>query len=660
MKQVHTTFLHGGDYNPDQWLDQPEILEKDIEILSAKGINVVTLGVFSWNVFQPNETTYNIEWLLPIIDRLYENGISTILATPSGGKPAWMSLAYPEVNRVSVHHVRETYGNRHNHCFTSPIYRNFTKVLDEKIAEVYGNHPAVLMWHISNEFFGHCYCDLCQEAFRDFLREKYKTIEELNKAYYNAFWSHNYNDFNEIFLPGENADRGCPVLLMDMERFTTKQTIDFYNVEKEAVRKHSSLPVTTNFWGGVWMHLDYQEFAKHVDYISYDAYPNWHDKDDHATALEIQFMYDYMRGLKRQQWYLMESTPSTANWCPVSKLKRPKMHELSSIQSVAAGSQMVGYFQMRRSQAHCEKFHSGVIEWNQKADSRILKDVESVSTTLGQLHELFETQAKSKIAIYYDVNNRFALHYNKGPRNENMKYEDQLFLYHKVLKQHGFNVDIISSTECLDYDLIIVPTLYSATTKVWEDFTSYVEQGGRLLTTVLSGLANENDYIQNLGSHDVFKNLTGLYYEDIDGLYDHDHNAMIINKEEVQCNALCELNEVIDAQVVSTYTSDFYEGYPVLTMKKHNNGIAYHFASTSDEAGTEVLLKHILEEMGITFKKEEVMVQERSCKEYTYRFYMNFHKETKIIRDKEGDLWFGSESLQPYEYCIYRIGGHHD
>lgn len=657
MKQTHTTFLHGGDYNPDQWLDQPEILEKDIEILSAKGINVVTLGVFAWNVFQPDEYTFNVEWLLPIINRLYENGISTILATPSGGKPAWMALKYPEVNRVSVHHVRETYGNRHNHCFTSPIYREFTRTLDEKIAEVYGQHPAVLLWHISNEFFGHCYCELCQEAFREFLKEKYKTIQDLNNAYYNAFWSHNYNDFNEIFLPGENADRGCPALLMDMERFTTKQTIEFYNVEKEAIRKFSTLPLTTNFWGGVWMHLDYQEFAKHVDYISYDAYPNWHEKDDHETALEIQFMYDYMRGLKQQNWYLMESTPSTANWCNVSKLKRPGMHELSSIQSVAAGSQMVGYFQMRRSQAHCEKFHSGVIDWNQKADSRILKDIENVSATLENIQELFESETKSKIAIYYDVNNRNALHYNKGPRNENIKYEDQLFLFHKVLKQHGFNVDIISSTENLDYKVVIVPTLYSASTTVWEDFTSYVQEGGRLLTTVLSGLANENDYIQNLGSHDAFKALTGLHFEDIDGLYNHDENTFLLNNEIVQCNSLCELNEVVDAEVLSTYKSDFYQGYPVLTRKKHNKGIAYHLATVSNEEGIEKLLKMILEEIGESFIKREVVVQERSCNEYTYRFYMNFHKESKTIIDEEGELWVGSATLKPYAYSIYRIGG---
>ena len=111
--------LHGGDYNPEQWLHSPEILEKDIEYFKKAKINEVSLGIFSWAVLEPVEGEFHFEWMEKIIDRLYENGISTILATPTGARPRWMAQKYPEVLRVDASRHRNLYGERHNHCYTS-------------------------------------------------------------------------------------------------------------------------------------------------------------------------------------------------------------------------------------------------------------------------------------------------------------------------------------------------------------------------------------------------------------------------------------------------------------------------------------------------------------------------------------------------------------
>ena len=195
------SLLHGGDYNPEQWLDMPEILERDIERFLEAKINVVTLGVFSWAKLEPQEGKYDFGWLRRIIDRLYENHISVILATPSAARPHWMADKYPEVLRMNELRMRNLFGGRHNHCLTSPIYRKKVRQIDTELAKEFGNHPAVKMWHISNEFGGECHCPLCQDAFRGWLKKKYGTIEALNDSWCTTFWSHNYDSFGQIESP---------------------------------------------------------------------------------------------------------------------------------------------------------------------------------------------------------------------------------------------------------------------------------------------------------------------------------------------------------------------------------------------------------------------------------------------------------------------------
>ena len=201
MQPIFPHFLHGGDYNPDQWLDRPDILERDIQLMKEARINCVSVGIFSWARLEPEEGVYELDWLEAIIDNLYKNGIYTVLATPSGARPLWMAHKYPEVLRVNRTLTRNRPGRRHNHCYTSPIYREKVRQMDLKLAERFGHHPGVILWHLSNELGGQCFCPLCQEAFRNWLKEKYKTLDALNAAWWTDFWSHRYTDWSQIEAP---------------------------------------------------------------------------------------------------------------------------------------------------------------------------------------------------------------------------------------------------------------------------------------------------------------------------------------------------------------------------------------------------------------------------------------------------------------------------
>ena len=207
--------LHGGDYNPDQWLDKPDVLEDDIHLMKQAGVNVVTLGVFSWSSVEPKEGVFTFEWLDDIMNKLYKNGIYVILSTPSGARPPWLAKKYPEVMRTDENRVRQLYGCRENHCESSKIWREKVRIIDEKLAEHYAHHPALIMWHLSNEMYGRCYCEHCAENFRKWLRAKYGTIDELNRHYWSAFWSHRYTCFEEIEPPSKHGEMQLHALVID-------------------------------------------------------------------------------------------------------------------------------------------------------------------------------------------------------------------------------------------------------------------------------------------------------------------------------------------------------------------------------------------------------------------------------------------------------------
>ena len=287
--------LHGGDYNPEQWLDRPDILKKDIEYFKKAHINTVSVGIFSWAVLEPEEGKYNLGWLEEIIDNLYKEGISTILATPSGARPKWMADKYPEVLRMDPDRTRRFFGGRHNHCYTSPVYRQKVHDLDKLLSQRLGSHPGVILWHISNEFGGECYCPLCQQKFREWLKEKYGTIEKLNSSWCTTFWSHTYNSFDQIEAPSPKGEDALHALNLDWKRFVTDRTLDFIKEEISALREGGSeLPVTANLMYD-YNGLDYKKFRDVLDVVSWDNYPGWHKKEEYLTAIDAGMQHDLMR-----------------------------------------------------------------------------------------------------------------------------------------------------------------------------------------------------------------------------------------------------------------------------------------------------------------------------------------------------------------------------
>ncbi len=644
-------FMHGADYNPDQWQHAPDILEEDIRLMKLAKCNVMAVGIFAWAALEPEEGTFTFEWLDRVLDRFADNGIYAWLATPSGARPAWMSAMYPEVLRVESNRIRNLHGGRHNHCYTSPVYREKTRIMNEKLAERYAYHPAVIGWHISNEYGGECHCELCQAAFRDWLKDRYGTLEALNGAWWTTFWSHTYTDWGQIESPAPHGERMVHGHNLDWKRFVTDRTIDFCRHEIAPLRAiRPELPVTANMMD--WFEgLDYRKFADILDVISWDAYPTWHDlKEPGQVAAWFAFNHDLFRSLKGgKPFMLMESTPSMTNWQPVSKLKRPGMHSLSSLQAVAHGSDTVQYFQWRKSRGSSEKLHGAVVDHAGHEHTRVFGDVAELGETLERIAEVAGSAVPAQAAIIADWDNRWAVKDSQGPLNRGIDYERTVMQHYRAFWELGVPVDIIGSDDDFSkYKLIAAPMMYLCTERAGAAVEAFVAGGGTFVTTYWSGIVNESDLCHLGGFPGPLRRTLGIWSEEIDGLHEGEQNALLCRdgklpglKERYDVYDLCDLIHTEGAEALAVYESDFYAGRPALTVHEFGQGKAYYLAARAKEPFYLDLYRLLVQEAGVARVVDAelpsgVTAQMRTDGTYEYVFLLNFSDtEQEVVLDAQ-------------------------
>ena len=679
IPNIKPRIWHGSDYFPEQWLSDPDIFRQDIELMKKAHCNVMSIGMFAWSQLEREEGVFTFEWLDHVLDEFEKNGIYTFLATPSGARPAWLSQKYPEVLRVNANRVRNLHGARHNHCFTSPVYREKVAQINEKLAERYAKHPAVIAWHVSNEYGGECHCDHCQSAFREWLKNKYQTLDQLNHAWWTTFWSHTYTDWSQVESPAPHGESAVHGHNLDWRRFVSDQTIDFYKHEIKPLKAaNSDIPVFTNFMNVLgYTDLNHAEFAEVVDFVSWDSYPTWHAQtDERELAASIAFHHDMYRSLKNgQPFLLMESTPSTTNWQGVSKLKRPGMHALSSLQAVAHGSDSVQYFQWRKSRGSSEKFHGAVVDHVGHENTRVFRDVEQLGDTLEKLSDVAGTTVDAKVAIIFDTENRWAINDAQGPRNIGVKYESTVLDHYQAFWDAGVSVDIIDMEKDIsNYKLVIAPMLYMIKPGVGKQIEQFVEAGGTFVATYWSGIVDENDLVVQGGFPGSLRKTLGIWSEEIDGLYDDQTQTIKVTSEAGKhfsdtytAHEICDLIHLETAEALASYGEDFYAGRPALTVNQLGSGRAYYIASRNQGPFHKDFYNQMISDLEIdkvidTDLPIGVTAQARTDGKHDYVFIMNFTTDTqnlnipnKAFIDIENNAPLsGDIELSPYEVRLLK------
>lgn len=581
---------HGGDYNPEQW--PPTTWDEDVRLMQAASFRVATVGVFSWVTLQPTEDRFVFDWLDTVFEKLAAADRYVCLATPTAAQPAWMSRAYPDVLRAGPDGTRNRHGRRVNFCPNSPNYRRFATGIASRLAERYGAHPNLVMWHVSNEYGGSCYCETCAATFRQWLQRRYASIDELNQRWWTAFWSHTYTDWEQIEPPYSSGESLTGGLTIDYKRFQSDSMLECFKLERDAIRQHSAdVPITTNMHGTPDPVLDLRTWAREVDVVSYDCYP-WPSADPG----DIAFLHDLHRGLKDGQPYmLMEQTPSSQNWQPVNALKRPGVLRLWSYLAVAHGADTVMYFQWRRGRGGCEMFHGAVVEHGRSPDTRVFREVSELGAELENLGDAtLGARTTARVALLFDWNNWWAIEAAVGPIQDK-QYIPTVRKWYRAFWRRNIAVDVVFSDSDLGgYDIVVAPMLHMVKDGVADRVQRLLERGGSFVATVFSGVVDETDLAFE-GYPGPLRPLLGISVEEIDALYPEQHNRILFENNTFSCARLCEIIRAETAEVLGTFADDFYAGSPALTANRFGAGTAYYVATDPDEPFVDALASRLLQ-----------------------------------------------------------------
>lgn len=646
--------VYGGDYNPEQW--PKEVWEEDMKLLKEAHIDILTLNVFAWASLQPSEEEYDFSRLDEIMELVGEHGFSVCLATSTAAHPAWMAKKYPDILRVEFNGMKRKFGGRHNSCPNSPTYRKYSVRLAKKLAERYKDCDNLIAWHISNEYGGECYCENCEKAFRVWLKKKYRTIEELNRAWNTSFWGHTFYEWDEIVLPNllsehfEYDRSQFQGMTLDYKRFNSESMLECYKMEYEAVKSVTpNLPVTTNLMG-FYKNLDYKMWAKYMDVVAWDNYPANED-----TPAQIAMSHDLMRGIKGgAPFLLMEQTPSVTNWLSYNALKRPGVMRLWSYQAVAHGSDSVMFFQMRRSIGACEKLHGAIIDHVGTNQTRVYREAQALGEELERIgEETLGAVTEAEVAVYFDWDNWWAIECSAGPSCE-LKYKDEVYLYYEALHNLNIPADIVGEEDDLEhYKVLIAPILYMTKPGYDEKIRRFVEKGGVFVTTFFSGIVDEHDLVITGGYPGRLRDILGIWVEESDALPHGVQNEFSYQGIVYPAKLLCDLSHPEGAEVLSTYEKDFYQGMPAITKNSFGKGEAYYVATRSDRAFYEKFIGTLCKEAGIrpvTEPQKNLEATIRSNENGRYLFLLNHGEEMlSVILEYSGKELISGNTYQAGE-----------
>ena len=600
-----SSLIHGADYNPEQWSDHPEILAADLSLIPQAGLNCVSLGIFSWSALEPEEGRFSFRWLDTLMDNLHARGTRVIMATPSAGRPVWLSRRYEEVRCVGRDGKRSGIGGRLNLCPSSPVWRDKVSIINRQLATRYAYHPAVVLWHVSNELSNECFCNLCFVGFRRWLQSAYSTIDYLNKAWWNSFWSHSFTSFEDIV----ELDGSITGMNLDWKRFQSDVYVDYVRSEMAPLRlANPNIPITTNFVPSCRV-PEQRRMVAELDVVSWDAYPGWHTGDDLACAANNAFFADLYRVMAHKKPLLqMETTPSQVNWGTDSPLKRPGVHRLTALQAIAHGADGVSYFQWRAGRGGCEQFHGAVIDHTNTADTRVVGEVTEVGRDFKALGKVIGSPVVSSIGLVFEWDSLWAVEAASLVGNRRKDYEPTCVAHHRALWQQSHPIDVICCDDDLSaYRLIIAPMLYILDESRATRLRAWVAGGGTLVLSYFSGVVNEHGLAHLGGSPGPLRDVAGLWVEEIDAL-PGTRPPRILG----QPNAVMDvgnLGTAIDyaaivrltgAESVASYVDEFYAGTPALTCHRFGRGECWFMAARMGHGALVTFYQALTARVGVS------------------------------------------------------------
>lgn len=591
----HDGIAFGCDYNPEQWT--PDVWDEDIALMGDAGVDLVAINIFGWSHIEPREGEYDFRALDDIVERLHAAGIRINLGTGTASAPAWLTTAHPEILPMTEDGTRRFPGGRQAWCPSSPVFRAAALRLVEAVATRYGDHPAVALWHVSNELGCHnalCYCDESAAAFRRWLQAKHGTVDALNAAWGTAFWSQTYREWDEILPPRATLSTRNPGQLLDFHRFSSDELLSYYRAEAEVIRPLSAAPITTNFMVTAHIeNLDYWSWAGDMDIVANDHYL------DHRLAepgTELAFTADLSRGLGQgAPWLLMEHSTGAVNWQPLNKPKAPGEIIRNSLTHVARGADGVCFFQWRASVQGSEKFHSAMLP-HAGTDSAVWREVVELGGIVDRIGEVAGSRVDAQVALVFAWESWWATQTESRPSHA-LGYLDQIHAAYGALHALGLTVDVVApGADLSGYELVVVPGLHLVRVEEAAVVTDWIAAGGTAVVTFYSGVVDQDDRVWTGGYTGPFRDALGIRIEEFAPVAAGETLALT---DGTTATLWSERSRATTATVEASFADGPSAGSPAVTRNAWGDGTAWYVATLLDHDAFRDLLGRVADEAGV-------------------------------------------------------------
>lgn len=597
----------GVDYYPEQW--DEALLEEDLENICELGCNVIRIAEFAWHLMEKTEGNYDFSFFDRVIEKAKEKGLKVIMGTPTATIPAWLVKKHPDILSEFEDGTVRTFGGRHVYCFNSDVMYEYSEKIICAQAEHYKNEDAIVAWQIDNEL-GHedsdiCYCPKCRRAFQGFLEQKFEgNIDKLNEIYGTTFWSQEYNGFDEIPLPSKTITTHNPALRLDWERFRSESIVKFANFQTALLKEIIPDAVVMHDFpgGGLGKHVDYSEVAKNLDVVAYNNYPVWGGQKEPLPANEIAFGLDYIRGLKRENFWITEAIMGAQGHDVTGFAPRPNQAKLWSYQSMARGCESLMYFRYRGATKGAEQFCYGILDAD-NVKRRKFYEVQGFFNEIKNYEKELSAPVKSEAAIVYDYDSLAAFRIQR--QSFLLDCEAEMKKFHKVFFDANVPVDVIPAGSTLSgYKIVILPQMIIAKPDFQKQVKEFTENGGTLVLTFRDFVKDENNNL-------LFKKVLPVDFDKFAGIYVTETESLQEGQEfplagegEFSCTQgeggiFRDLISVTDAEVLFRYNDVFFKDYAAVTKKQQKEGYVYYLGCGLDETVLKQLLKKMADEQGI-------------------------------------------------------------
>lgn len=588
---------YGGDYNPEQW--PPHVWREDVALMREAGVNLVSVGIFSWALIETSEGVFDFAWLDEIIDLLHTNGISVDLGTPTASPPAWFFATYPEARAVNADGVPMGFGARGMASHSSPAYRAAATRIAGELARRYADHPAVVMWHIHNEYgvpVGEDFSDASKLAWREWLQARHGDLDGLNAAWGTAFWSQHYGSWEHVGVPATAPSVINPAMLLDWARFTDHQLRECFIAERTAIREHATQPVTTNFMANQHGGCDLWAWAREVDIVSDDHYL-W--AADEEAEIGLAIAADLTRSVGGgNPWILMEHSTSAVNWQPRNIAKRPGEMARNSLSHLGRGADGILFFQWRAGRSGAEKFHSAMLP-HAGTSSRVFREVVDLGAKLGRLAEVRGSRVVSQAAILWDYESHWAQGLEWRP-SDDLDALERTRAYYERLWRDGITIDFAHPDQDLSaYPLVIAPAQYLLTLEQATKLNAYVEAGGTLVVSYFSAVVDENDRVHEGGFLRPLEPALGVWVEEHLPMREQSVGAVELGGLPLSVDVWQEHLAVTAAEVVGTYTVGPGRGMAAVTRNEYGRGTGWYVSTRPDAEGLRAVMQRVYADAGI-------------------------------------------------------------